>query len=84
MSRTVEEVIRCIARTLEAEGRATENLDGRSLLFDEKILDSFGVISLLQELESTFRVSLSTEDLVIQNFETPERIARLIDAQRRS
>ena len=74
----VETVVRCILKALEVEGRPIAELKSNTLLFDQGIIDSFGVIALVQELEAEFRVSLSTEDLVIQNFETPEKIAAMM------
>lgn|GEM_PF-6058166 len=74
----VEAVICCIIRALEAEGKPAAKLESNTLLFGQGIIDSFGVIALVQELEAEFGVSLSTEDLVIQNFETPEKIAAML------
>jgi acyl carrier protein len=49
-------------------------------LFDAKIVDSFGVISLVAELEAIFKISIATEDLTIQNFDTPATIAKLVQS----
>ena len=73
-----ETVIRCIRKTLEIEGKAVIELGANTALFDQGVIDSFGVVALVSELEAEFGVSLSTEDLVIQNFETPSKIAAMM------
>jgi acyl carrier protein len=73
-----ETVIRCILKALAVEGKPAADLKANTALFDQGVIDSFGVIALMHELEVEFGVSLSTEDLVIQNFETPERIAAMM------
>jgi acyl carrier protein len=77
---SVETVIHCILKTLEVEGKPAADLKSNTFLFDRGVIDSFGVIALVHELETEFRVRLSTEDLVIQNFETPEKIAAMMAA----
>lgn len=50
-----------------------------SQLLDEGILDSFGLVTLVAELDTAFSISISTEDLIAQNFDTVGDIARLVD-----
>ncbi|MDD4975384.1 MAG: acyl carrier protein [Bacteriovorax sp.] len=50
-----------------------------SQLFDEHILDSFGLIQLVGEIDREFSIAIKTEDLTIQNFSTINNIATLVD-----
>jgi acyl carrier protein len=50
-----------------------------SLLLEEKILDSFGLIQLVTEIDSEFSISIKTEDLTLQNFETLKDIGTLVE-----
>lgn len=47
-------------------------------LFEEGLLDSFGTIQLLMELEDAFGVTLAVEELGREQISTPEKIVRLI------
>jgi len=53
-------------------------------LFTEGLIDSFGILDLLSQLESTFGVSVSNDDLTWQNFRSVGQIARLISALKAS
>ena len=52
-------------------------------LFDEGLLDSFGVIQLLMELEAAFGVTLAMEELDRDQLSTPEAIALLVEEAKR-
>ena len=47
-------------------------------LFGEGLLDSFGAIQLVMELEKAFSVSLSIEDIPRERIATPGAIAALV------
>lgn len=47
-------------------------------LFGEGLLDSFGAIQLVMELEKTFSVSLPIEDIPRERIATPKAIAALV------
>lgn len=51
-----------------------------SHLFNESILDSFGLIELVGELDTAFSVSIKNEDLTIENFSTIEDITKLVNS----
>lgn len=59
--------------------RRTEELTAESLLFEEKFLDSFGIIQLVTDIETEFAVAIPTEDLTFQNFGSVRDIARLVE-----
>lgn len=47
-------------------------------LFGEGLLDSFGAIQLVMELEKAFSVPLPIEDIPRERIATPEAIAALV------
>ena len=55
------------------------NFEEETALIDDGVLDSFDIISLAQELNETFDVSINVEDLEPENFNTPEAMAELIN-----
>lgn len=50
------------------------NLD----LFEEGLLDSFGVIALVTGLEDSFGITLRIEEIKREQLATPQRIAALV------
>ena len=48
-------------------------------LFEDAGLDSFDLILLVTEFEKSFEVALIGDDLVSQNFQTPNHILQLIN-----
>ena len=54
------------------------NLDAKSMLFVEGILDSMGFALLLDFLEETFKISPADSDLVETNFESIDAIAEFV------
>jgi D-alanine--poly(phosphoribitol) ligase subunit 2 len=50
-------------------------------LIDNGVLDSLALVELLFELEHTFGIELALEELDIENFRTPTRIAAFVARQ---
>lgn len=48
-------------------------------LIDGKVLDSFDIISIVQEMNDTFDVEINVEDLEPDNFNTIEAMIELIE-----
>ena len=48
-------------------------------LIDDGVLDSFDVVSLVSELCDAFEVSISVDDLIPENFNTPEAMLALVE-----
>lgn len=51
------------------------------LLIDDSILDSFDIISIVNEFNNTFDVDIDVEDLEPVNFNTIEAMQELIEAK---
>ena len=51
------------------------------LLIDDSILDSFDIISIVNEFNNTFDVDIDVEDLGPDNFNTIEAMQELIEAK---
>lgn len=47
-------------------------------LFDNNLIDSFGVLELVGMLETEFGISLRSEDLLVQNFADIQSISSLV------
>jgi acyl carrier protein len=54
------------------------NLDAKSMLFVEGILDSMGFALLLDFLEESFKISPADSDLIESNFESIEAITEFV------
>lgn len=60
-------------------GDKAERLGIDSRLLDEGCIDSFGLVSLVAEIESVFSISVSTGDLTAQNFQSVRDIVRMVE-----
>ena len=47
-------------------------------LVDDRIIDSFAVISMIAELESAFHIQIRAEDISAANFNSAEAIWKMI------
>lgn len=53
-------------------------VDSETLLLEEKVIDSMGVIELVAFLEATYGIELMDDDLTVENFTTIDSISKLI------
>jgi acyl carrier protein len=60
-----------------ASGRSDIDLEKESLV-ESGIIDSLGIMKLVDFIEKEFRVKIQDEDLVPENFETVDEIAKLL------
>lgn len=57
------------------------SLHDASSLFDQEILDSLSLVAMVAWIEKTFAVDVTDEDLVPENLESVDRIARFVAAR---
>ena len=76
MSNAHERLVAVARRVVDS--RHMDSLTPASLLLDD-ILDSFGIIQLIAEIDNEFSIAIKTEDLTRQNFATITDIARLVE-----
>lgn len=47
-------------------------------LIDDRILDSFGIISLISELEETFEIEIGASEIIPENFNSAKALWDMI------
>lgn len=61
------------------EIRMDVDFEHEELLIDDGILDSFDIISIVNEFNNTFEIDIDVEDLEPENFNTVETMQALIE-----
>lgn len=56
----------------------TVDWENETALIDDRILDSFGVISLISELEDQFEVEIDASEIVPENFNSADDMWKMI------
>ena len=56
----------------------TVNWEDETALIDDRILDSFGVISLISELEDQFGIEIDASEIVPENFNSADAMWKMI------
>ena len=64
-----------------AQGRSDVDIE-RDSLVESGIIDSLGIMKLVDFIEKEFRVKIGDADLVPENFETIEDITKLLAAKK--
>jgi D-alanine--poly(phosphoribitol) ligase subunit 2 len=72
------EEAKIIEALCEICGAEPEDLEGDMELFEEGLLDSFGVISLFVELESIFGVKLDPTEVERSVISTPDKLVAFV------
>ena len=76
---TREDLIRhCVDRC----GLDAESIDDRTLLFTSGLLDSFNLLTLVDLVEREIGDKLRISEITLDNFDSIERILRLLDSRR--
>ena len=70
----MKEKIKAILTELRPEFDFTENVD----FIEEGMLDSFDIVSLVDEIESSFGVAISGTDVLPENFSSVDAICETI------
>ena len=56
----------------------TFDLEDTTPILEKGIINSLGILKLLAYIEETFKIEITDNDLIPENFETPEAITSLI------
>ena len=56
----------------------TVDWENETALIDDRILDSFGVISLISELEDQFEVEIDASEIIPANFNSAKAMWKMI------
>ena len=56
----------------------TVDWENETALINDRILDSFGVISLISELEDQFEVEIDASEIVPENFNSADAMWKMI------
>jgi acyl carrier protein len=74
-----KETIRRFIETDLLRAKERRELSERDPLIESGIIDSLGIIRLLEFLEERFSIAIADDDVVPENFETIEAISSLVD-----
>ena len=58
------------------------NWEKEKAVIDDRLLDSFGVITLVSELEDAFKIEIEASEMVPENFNSAEAMYRMISRLR--
>lgn len=72
----IEEIIKTFIVKEFLHGNADQSLDGN--LVHAGIIDSLGILTLINFLEQQFKASIEPEDVVLENFESVQAIKNLV------
>lgn len=73
----MKEKVICILNELRPEFNFSENVN----FIEQGMLDSFDVVNLVQELESTFGITIDGLEILPENFETIDTIMNLLTSK---
>ncbi|MDP2835046.1 MAG: acyl carrier protein [Pseudomonadota bacterium] len=74
---TTEAVITLVKELVEP--RFHERVTPEAELLQSRLVDSFGLIQLVGDIEARFGITISTEELTMQNFSTVSGIVALVE-----
>jgi acyl carrier protein len=80
---TAQQIRDFIARNLLFSGEGFPYADDASLL-DEGIIDSLGVMELLEFVQKTFQIVVDQREVVPENFDSVSKLTAFVDSKRRA
>ena len=61
--------------------RPDVDFENEKLLIDDKVLDSFDIISIISDLNEAFNIDINVDDLVPENFNTLDAIVDVVNSR---
>jgi len=58
-----------------------QHFDHKTPLLDNGLLDSLGILDVVEFVEKSFGISLNDDELVPENFQTTERLAAFVSGK---
>jgi acyl carrier protein len=77
MSACIEKVTELVKEIVEP--RLRDQVTPEERLLGGKLIDSFGLIRLVVELEQAFGIAIRTEDMTVQSFNSVNSIVALVE-----
>ena len=74
----IEETVKRFIISELMMGKRDENLENTFSLLENGVLDSLGIMKLIQFIEEDFSFSIEDEDILPENFENIESISHFI------
>lgn len=74
----VTEIILTLIKEMGQKNQNFVDIDLQTPLFNSGIIDSCEILTLIEQLETTFGIQILPEDLTMENFNSVERIAALV------
>ena len=74
-----EQIVEHIGQEHSAGMSNARTLDHQTRLIEEDIIDSLGIFVLVEFLERRFGIIIDPEEMVLENFETVDAIARMVE-----
>ena len=81
---TVMEDVEQVLLTEVARDLGRESLDPDEDLLATGIIDSLGVVKLIVSLEKAFRIEVKDEDVVPENFQSLDSLAKFVEQKMRT
>lgn len=66
---------------LESTFEDVKNITDDTLIFEEGVLDSMGLLFLIEFLQEEFNVTTNDDELVVQNFESINKIVAYLNSK---
>ena len=64
---------------IESTFEDVQNITDETLIFEEGVLDSMGLLFLIEFLQEEFKVTTNDDELVVENFESINKIVTFLN-----
>lgn len=77
-----EEILRAVRQAVEAAAQGPIPMDDEASLFDSGVLDSFGLMNVVAQLEVSLNIRIESKDVTPRRFDSVSRIVAFCDTRR--